>query len=153
MIEETGRVLDVRDGYAWVESGPASGCGSCAARPGCGTSVLASVLGRRKTPLRVANCIGAVAGDLVVIGISESGMLRGSLAVYAVPLAGLLGGALAGYWLLAALATEYAELASIVGAAAGLWIALAWLNRFSQASVTNARYQPVMLRHVAKTLD
>ena len=151
MIEETGRVIEVRDGFAWVETLPVTGCGSCAARQGCGTSVLASVLGRRSAPLRVVNRIGAAAGDQVVIGISESGLLRGSLAVYAVPLAGLLGGAMAGRYLLAATATGYPELASILGAAAGFWGALAWVKRFNRLSATDTRYQPVMLRHVLAT--
>lgn len=153
MIEETGRVIEVRDGYAWVECVPASGCGSCAAGRGCATAVLAGVLGRRRAPLRVANRLGASVGDQVVIGISESGMLRGSLAVYAVPLAGLLGGAVAGHYLAAVAATGYPELASILGAAAGFWAALAWLKRFSQASATDGRYQPVLLRHGVVRVD
>jgi sigma-E factor negative regulatory protein RseC len=153
MIEETGRVIQVRDGYAWIETVPVTGCGSCAERRGCGTSVLASVLGRRKAPLRVVNRIGAVAGDQVVIGISESGMLRGSLAVYAAPLAGLLGGAVAGHYVLGAPDGGYPELGSILGAAAGFWIALVWLRRFSRNSAADARYQPVVLRHVVATVD
>jgi sigma-E factor negative regulatory protein RseC len=90
MIEENGQVVKVEDdGMVWVETRRQSTCGACADRQGCGTSVLASVLGQRQAPVRVINSIGAVAGDQVVIGVPESGLLRGSLAVYAVPLAGL----------------------------------------------------------------
>jgi sigma-E factor negative regulatory protein RseC len=80
-------------------------------------------------------------------------MLRGSLALYAVPLAGLLGGALAGHWLPAALGAGHAELASILGAAAGFWAALVWLRRFSRISAADERYQPVLLRHAGRALE
>ena len=63
MIEENGRVVDVEDGYAWIETEPASACGSCAAGRGCGTSALAKLFGHRPAPLRVANSINAGIGD------------------------------------------------------------------------------------------
>ena len=87
MIEEAGRVVEVRDEFAWIETTPMTACNSCSARSGCGTPVLAKVLGRRNSPLRVANRIGVVVGDRVVIGIAESGLVRGSFAVYFAPLA------------------------------------------------------------------
>ena len=147
MIEETGRVVRVSGKYAWVETEPVTACGSCTARSGCGTPVLARVLGRRKAPLRVANTVAAVVGDRVVLGISESGLVRGSLAVYLAPLAGLFAGALCGYFLAQGVLAHYTEPASILGAAAGLSGGLAWLGRFSRAAARDRRYQPVILRH------
>lgn len=148
MIEETGRVVDVRDRYAWIATEPRTGCNSCSIRGGCGTPVLAKVLGRRTAPLRVINTIGVAAGDRVVIGISESGLVRGSLAVYCVPLAGLFAGAVASYYLFAVIASAPADLASIPGAAAGFAAGLAWLRSFSRKSEQDARYQPVLLRQL-----
>jgi sigma-E factor negative regulatory protein RseC len=147
MIEETGQVVKVEDdGMVWVETRRPSTCGACADRQGCGTSVLASVLGQRQAPVRVINSIGAVAGDRVVIGVSESGVLRGSLAVYAVPLAGLFIGALAGHYLGDGGIPRYADLWELLGAAAGFTAGLAWLRRFSRATGRDERYQPVILR-------
>ena len=151
MIEETGRVVEIQDDFAWVETEPATGCGSCAARNGCGTSVLAKVMGRRKAPLRVANRIGAVAGDRVVVGIPESGLVRGSLAVYMVPLAGLFAGALAGQYVGDGLAPGHADLTSIPGAIIGFAASLAWLKRFSRVAEQDERYQPVLLRQLTAT--
>jgi sigma-E factor negative regulatory protein RseC len=151
MIEETGRVVKVQGDYAWIETGPAATCGSCSARKGCGTSVLASVFGRRRSPVRALNRAGARTGEQVVIGISESSLVRGSLAVYMVPLAGLLVGALAGRYFGMDLLPAYAELASIVGAVAGLLAGLAWLRFFSRASDRDERYQPVVMRHQIAT--
>jgi len=150
MIEEDGQVVKVEnDGSVWVETRRQSTCGACAVRQGCGTSALAKVLGRRQAPVRVINSIGAVAGDRVVIGVSESGLLRGSLAVYAVPLAGLFIGALSGHYLGGSGAQRVTDLWALLGAAAGFTAGLAWLKRFSQATRRDGRYQPVILRRQA----
>lgn len=149
MIEEDGQVVTVEEeGWAWVETRRPTACGACAAGQGCGTSVLAGVLGRRKAPVRVINRIGAVAGDRVVIGISESSLVRGSLAIYAVPLLGLFAGALFGQFLSGGY-TEYADLASLLGGSAGFAAGLAWLRRFSRVTGRDDRYQPVLLRRQA----
>jgi sigma-E factor negative regulatory protein RseC len=153
MIEETGRVVDVRGRYAWIATEPRTACNSCSVRNGCGTSVLAKVLGRRNAPLRVINSIGVVAGDRVVIGVSESGLVRGSLAVYCVPLAGLFAGGVASHYLFAGIASVSADLASIPAALAGFAAGLVWLRSFSRKSAQDARYQPVLLRQLLATGD
>jgi sigma-E factor negative regulatory protein RseC len=153
MLEEAGQVVEVRDQFAWIETAPKTACTSCSVRSGCGTSVLAKLLGRRYAPVRVINRIGAAVGDRVVIGISESGLVRGSLAVYCVPLAGLFAGGVAGYYLFAGIASAHADLASIPGAAAGFAAGLAWLRSFSRKSEQDARYQPVLLRQLTATGD
>lgn len=96
--------------------------------------------------LRVVNSVDAGVGDHVVIGISESGVVRGSLAVYAVPLAGLFAGALAGQAAGIHLGAGATDLPSIAGAVAGLAGGLAWLVRFSRATRMDPTYQPVLLR-------
>jgi len=154
MIEETGQVVDVDGAFAWVESERASSCGSCAVRKGCGTGALAKVMGQRQVRLRVLNRIQARVGDHVVIGISESGLLRGSLAVYVAPLAGLFAGALAGY----ALASRFypawpADPVAIAGALAGFVCGLVWLRCFSRRSARNPAYQPVVLRQQIRVCD
>ena len=146
MIEESGRIVAVQGGFAWVETERASACGGCAVRKGCGTSAIAKVIGRRRMQLRVLNRINARIGDTVVVGISESGLLRGSLAVYAAPLAGLFAGALAGYFAGRQLTAAGSELLAISGALAGFLAALFWLRRFSRASEKDVAYQPVVLR-------
>jgi sigma-E factor negative regulatory protein RseC len=146
MIEEFARVVDVEDGFAWIESERTSTCSSCSVHAGCGTGVIAKLLGNRRLRLRAICNIELAPGDHVVIGIPESGLLRGSLAVYAVPLIAMLGGAMlgngvAGYWVPA-----YVESGSIAGAAAGLVAAFAWLHFFSRRNGNNPAYQPVVLR-------
>jgi sigma-E factor negative regulatory protein RseC len=147
MIEETALVVKVEeDGFAWVETTPASACGGCPERQGCGTSALAGVLGRRQAPVRVINTVGAAVGERVVIGLSESGLLRGSLAVYAAPLAGLLAGALTGFYFSDGAPRGHADFWSLLLGAAGFSVGLLWLRRFSRVSARDGRYQPVTLR-------
>jgi len=150
MIEETGQVVDVEGAFAWIESERTSTCGACNVRKGCGTAVLAKVLGQRRVHLRVLNRINARVGDDVVIGISESGLVRGSLAVYAVPLAGLfagaIAGAIAGDFLGKYFFTGSSDPVAIAGALAGLGAGLFWLKRFSRRTEKDAAYQPVILR-------
>ena len=141
MIEESGRIVAVDGDFAWIESERKSTCGGCAVRNGCGTSAIAKVLGQRRTRLRVVNSIHAGVGDEVVVGISESGLVRGSLAVYAAPLAGLFAGALTGNWL-----AGDSELAAVAGALAGFVAALLWLKRFSRRTEKDTAWQPVVLR-------
>jgi sigma-E factor negative regulatory protein RseC len=152
MIEETGQIVDVQGAFAWIESERTGSCGSCAAQQGCGTGAIAKVLGQRRVRLRVLNRIEARVGDNVVIGVSESGLLRGSLAVYAVPLSGLFAGALAGY----ALASRFnpawpADPVAIAGALAGFVAGLVWLRGFSRRTAMDPAYQAVVLRQQIRT--
>ncbi|HUT41176.1 MAG TPA: SoxR reducing system RseC family protein [Gammaproteobacteria bacterium] len=141
MIEETGQVVDVQGEFAWVESERRSACGGCASSEGCGTGVIARAFGNRAVTLKVLNHIGAGIGDRVVIGISETGLVRGALAVYALPLLTLFVGALCGQWLAGG-----SDVAAIAGAVAGLAAGLAWLARFSRRTRVDAAFQPVVLR-------
>lgn len=151
MIEETGQVVDTEGEFAWIESERTTTCGSCAVRKGCGTSAIAKILGQRRVRLRVLNRINARVGDNVVIGITESGLVRGSLAVYAAPLLGLFAGALAGQAVGSAVFALQSDVAAITGALTGFIAALLWLKRFSDDRKRDAAYQPVALRQQIKT--
>ena len=145
MIEENAIVVATEGEFAWLETERKSTCGSCAARKGCGTGVLAKVVGRKMTRVVALNQAGARAGDMVIVGIDERSLVRGSLAVYAVPLLALFAGALMGeYWL----GFWVGEAGAMLGGLAGLLAGLAWLRRFSWRSRTDPRYQPVVLRRL-----
>ncbi len=152
MIEESGKIVEVNGDYAWIESERTSICGSCAVRKGCGTSVIAKLLGQRRVRMRVLNRIDARVGEQVVVGISETGLLRGSLAVYFVPLLGLFLGALGGQWLVASLLQLQSDAAAIAGAVLGFLLALVWLRHFSRNKDLDENYQPVTLRRLVNDL-
>jgi sigma-E factor negative regulatory protein RseC len=146
MIEESGQVVELDGEFAWIESERSTACGGCAARKGCGTGAIARVLGQRPVRLRVLNRVNAAVGDRVVVGISETGLLKGSLAVYAAPLAALFAGALGGHYLAALLWPAVRDPLAIAGAVIGLSAGLLWLRNFGQRTGNHAAYQPVVLR-------
>ncbi len=149
MIEETGVVAELKGRHAWVETERRSSCGSCSAK-GCGTGVLAKVVGARRQRVRVENTIGAEAGDTIVLGLREDALLRGSLAVYIVPLLAMLaaaffGEALAPQW--GATDSEaWAATAGLLGFGGGLL----WLRGFGRRAASQERYQAVAVRVTAK---
>ncbi|MDO8845047.1 SoxR reducing system RseC family protein [Methylicorpusculum sp.] len=84
MIEETAVVSKVENHHVWVESKPASGCGSCKQNGSCSTSVLSKMI--RKRSVEVDSDIDLRTGDEVVIGIQESVLIRASMLLYLAPL-------------------------------------------------------------------
>ncbi|HSH29681.1 MAG TPA: SoxR reducing system RseC family protein [Thiohalobacter sp.] len=152
MIEEQGRVLEAADGVAWVETRRQSVCGQCAVNKGCGTSVLAQVLGNRRSRVRVIDPVGVRPGQTVRIGIEESAFLRGSLALYLLPLLCLFLGGLLGEVLAAPLGILQ-EWPALLGALAGGGLGFYWLRRFSCRIRDDRRYQPVILGVVGAAVD
>ncbi len=151
MIEEQGRVIDVQDGYVWVETQRRSSCDKCSVNAGCGTSVLSRVLGQRRTRVRALDPLGTKTGDEVVIGIEDAMLLRSSLAAYLVPLLGLLLGAVGGGTLAPVLGISN-ETGSILCALAGMAAGIIWLSYHSRRTSHDRRYQPVVLRRAAHVI-
>lgn len=146
MIEETGMVVEAEGENAWVETSRKTSCGSCEAK-GCGTGALSKVLGRKSQSMAVRNPIGAKPGEQVVLGISESALIKGSLAVYLVPLCALLAGGLFGE-LMAAQMQWGEEGATILFAFIGLGLSLLWLQRFNRRAANDETFSAVILRRV-----
>ena len=140
MIEQQAQVTALDGDHALVVIVRQNACGSCAAKSGCGTSVIASLFPQRQQQLRVANTVQAGAGDQVLIGLSESGLQRASLLLYGVPLLGLLAGALLGQ--LWGGSEPRSILGGLLGASLGLWI-VRWRSR------RGSGLQPVMLRRLS----
>lgn len=151
MIEETALVVACEGRFAWVQTQRASTCGGCAANKGCGTAVLAKVLGQRRTRTRVLNELQAGVGEQVIIGLPEQALVRGALAVYLVPLLGLLGGALFGAYLAGPMLARHPDLFSIFFGGLGLAVGIGWLRYYAGSIREDVRYQPVILRRQVAT--
>lgn len=149
MIEETGLVVEAKGENAWVETSRKTSCGSCEAK-GCGTGALSKVLGRKSQRVQVKNPIDAKPGEQVVLGISESALIKGSLAVYLVPLLALLAGGLFGE-LMATQMQWGEEGTTIIFALIGLGLSLLWLQRFNQRAANDETFNAVILRRVQST--
>ncbi|QKT02403.1 SoxR reducing system RseC family protein [Ectothiorhodospiraceae bacterium 2226] len=146
MIEERATVVAREGTHAWVERERQSACGSCSVNKGCGTGVLAQVVGRRYTRLKAMNPVDAQPGDTVVLGVAEGALVQGSLAVYLVPLLGLFVFGLLGETLAVQLNVAAGDALVAAFGVAGLALGLAWLRRHSTRLADDPRYQAVILR-------
>jgi sigma-E factor negative regulatory protein RseC len=147
MIEETATVVKCEGEFAWVEAQRQTTCGNCAANKGCGTSVLAKVVGKKAARMRAINPIEAQVGDTVIVGMNEAALLKGSLAVYLFPLLFMMLFAITGN-VVARQMHWQAEPVVILFAVAGLLVAGIWLRRFTRRIQYDNVYQPVILRQV-----
>lgn len=147
MIEEEAQVIDVDGDKLILQAQTQSACGSCSANKGCGTSLLAKVIGRKFTRFRAQNNVNAVVGDTVIVGIPEDALLKGSLVMYAVPVIGMLLFALLADFALA-VSVESRDLmiavSAIMGLAFGSLISKSYFQRPSNIQL----FSPVVLRKI-----
>lgn len=150
MIEEQGRVVSVNGSLAQVETQRRrSACDACSVQKGCGTSLLAQIMGHKRTQVTAINEIGACVDEYVVMGIKEDALVRGSMAIYAVPILALLAGAIIGDQLAARMQFAFADLFTVALAITGLFLGLLWSRAFSLRCTFNPDYQPVIVRRLA----
>jgi sigma-E factor negative regulatory protein RseC len=123
MIEEQATVIETDGETMSVEIQRQSTCGSCSAKSGCGTNLVAELFGKQRALLSLPNSVDARPGDRVVLGIRENDLVSGSVMLYLWPLAGLLGGAVSGHFLTGT------EPGAIVGGLTGMLAILFILKR------------------------
>lgn len=150
MIEEAARVIGLRGDLAEVATRQQTACGSCAAKAGCGTSLIAAWFNRRAPVFLLRNDIGAAPGDEVIIGLDEGRLQRGTLLLYALPLAGLLLGAIAGERAFAHLGLA-AELGAVLTGLLGLVAALLYVRRVTGGEALGRDAGVRLLRVVGRT--
>jgi sigma-E factor negative regulatory protein RseC len=150
VLEEPARVVVAAERFVVVETLRRSTCESCSAHKGCGTATLGKVLGRRRTSVRALSDIDVRAGDQVVIAIAEGAFLRGSLATYLMPLLLMIVGAFLGQQLSFVLSLQGEGLTILLGGV-GLGLGFGCLLLFSRSIRRDGRYQPMVLRRVART--
>lgn len=147
MIEEVAQVVSVDGDDVWVQTQRQSACSGCSVKNGCGTSVLASVVGRKFSVLKLKNTHDAVLGDQLLIGIDESMLVQGSVLAYLLPLMGLFV-----FGLLASWAGNHVgidgELHIITSALAGLVLGFYLLRRIFNRHQQHPRFQPTIIRKV-----
>jgi len=89
MLQEIGRIVAVESDAVWVEAIQQSTCGSCAAKKGCGQSLLSS-LGVKPVYMRVLlegrASTDYHVDDSITIGIPNDVVLKSSLFIYLAPL-------------------------------------------------------------------
>lgn len=145
MIEALARVVAKHDGIVDVVAVRQTACGSCAAKSGCGTSLIATWFERRQNRFRLRDTLDARVGDAVVVGLEERFLQRGALLLYALPLGGLIGGALAGEGLFSMLGMV-TELGAVSTGLLGLTVALLWVRRRTTGDLVSGNGGITLLR-------
>jgi sigma-E factor negative regulatory protein RseC len=145
MIEERARVIAVEDNQLLLEAETRAACNACAAKQGCGTSVLSKWIGRKFTRFQAANTVNARVGDEVVVGLAEEAMLKGSVLVYLLPLLAMIGFALLADSLVSA-DTASRDLLVLISAIAGFALMLVISRLFLSTGSNKSKLTPVVLR-------
>jgi sigma-E factor negative regulatory protein RseC len=146
MIEQQATVIAVADGSALIEVQRQSGCSACHIGEQCGTSVVAKLFRNGEaTRLRVADTIGLMPGEQVVVGIRGSLLVRASLVAYLLPLLTFIGTAGAAEQL--GLGESLGMLASLTGLLLGLWLT----GFITGGTGAKARFRPLLLRRALTT--
>jgi sigma-E factor negative regulatory protein RseC len=147
MIEEQVQVIEVVGSQIILQGQTQSACGSCSASKGCGTSVLAKVVGRKFTHFQVENNIDAEVGDTVIVGIAEDALVKGSVVMYIVPILGmLLLALLADFYLLASAGSR--DLIIAASGILGLFLGSLASRWFFLQQSNEQAFKPVVLRKV-----
>jgi len=145
MIEERARVIAVENNQLLLEAETRAACNACAAKQGCGTSVLSKWVGRKFTRFQAPNTVNARVGDEVVVGLAEEAMLKGSVFVYLLPLLAMIGFALLADSLIST-DTASRDLLVLVSAVAGFALMLVISRLFLSTGSNKSRLTPVVLR-------
>ncbi|MGD9384975.1 MAG: SoxR reducing system RseC family protein [Thioalkalispiraceae bacterium] len=152
MIEQTAMVIDTHDDIAYVKVQRESTCGQCSLNKGCGTNVFSKVLGNKFSQLRVLNPVKAEKGDVVVLGIHESVLIKSALIMYLFPLVMMFGGAafmqLLDNWLPG---IKIGQTGIIVSSFICLLLAFIYIRKSSKRHIHNQRYQPFILKKATLT--
>jgi len=145
MIEEIAQVVAVEGDTVLCQTQRKSACHSCSVKQGCGTSVLAKVVGQRSSQIRIANTLDVKVGDEVVLGIEENALVQGSLLIYTLPLVAMIAAALlAEFW--AGSQGIVSELPVILAALAGFALALFGVRYRMKKGALKNHIQPHILR-------
>ena len=145
MIEQSATVIKVEGDELVLETQPESTCQSCAVNKGCGTSVLAGMVGNKAIYFRLPNTLSASKGDRVVLGLPEHAVVKGSAIVYLLPLLAMVAVAILTDHMLAVDADKR-DLAIAFISLVALVLTAALGGLLFKNKGTRQRYTPVLLR-------
>ena len=125
MIEEEAIVIKASKENVTLEVVRSKPCGLCGQVRGCGNSIWGKIFSHRTGYIETRNHLNAKLGDVVILGIDETLMLKSSLMLYGVPLMLMfLGMVMANTF-----AKETTELYVLLGAVMGLFLGVVLIKR------------------------
>ncbi|HVI51464.1 MAG TPA: SoxR reducing system RseC family protein [Candidatus Sulfotelmatobacter sp.] len=142
LVEGIARVVSLSEGFALLEPEVSSGCKGCVSAGLCGamSGGKGSLAARRFT---IVNDQGLLVGERVVVGVSETTLVRASWVAYAIPLFGMLSASVtADLW---GKNDGLTALAAVAGLGVGLLVARSRAGRMAEKGELMPRY----IRHAA----
>ena len=125
MIEEQAIVIKASKQSVTLEVVRSKPCGLCGQVRGCGNSIWGKIFSHQSGHIETRNNLNAKLGDIVILGIDETLMLKSSLMLYGVPLLSM--------FLCMVIANSFAkemtELYTLVGAVLGLSLGVVMIKR------------------------
>jgi sigma-E factor negative regulatory protein RseC len=132
MIEEKAIVVAVKDEMVTVTSEVKSACSGCQQVDNCGSGQVAKAFPQKKLSLTLLSKLSLNIGDVVVIGLNESQLLKTAWQVYLWPLIGLIFGAWLGqYFVVEGMFKHevFAIVLSVITGYAGFYLARSQQNK------------------------
>jgi sigma-E factor negative regulatory protein RseC len=126
MIEEQAVVIKASKERVTLEVVRTKPCGLCGQVRGCGNSIWGKIFSHQSGRIETRNDLNAKLGDIVILGIDETLILKSSLMLYGVPLLLMFLGML----LANSFAKEMVELYTLIGAVTGLFLGIVMIKRF-----------------------
>ncbi len=114
MLKEQATVVRVVDRHVELEMLRQSACSHCDLSQGCGIGAIGRLLGHRNKPIVLQSDIDLKAGDQVVLGLSDTGVLKASLLIYGLPICIMVIASSFGYWI-----ADGSEVTTLVAASGG----------------------------------
>jgi sigma-E factor negative regulatory protein RseC len=125
MIEEQAVVIKASKERVTLEVVRDKPCGLCGQVRGCGNSIWGKIFSHQSGHIETRNDLNAKLGDVVILGIDETLMLKSSLMLYGVPLLSM--------FLCMVIANSFAkemvELYTLIGAVTGLFLGVVLIKR------------------------
>lgn len=146
MITQTAVVTESVGEIAHVQVMRESSCGQCSVQKGCGTNVFSKVLGNKFSRLAALNQIEAEKGDVVILGLRESVLLKSAFLMYMFPLVMMFSGAIAIIFLNNWFEIRLGQGWIILSSFAGLLLAFLYIRKLGHRNENDSQYQPVILR-------
>lgn len=138
-MEETGTVVRIEDGRAYVSVERKSGCEACPASSICRPSDEGIII-------EAINAIDAKMGDKVRILIKPYTYIKGSVIVYGVPALALILGAILGKELFPSFINGDPEILSAVGGLLFFMVSFAIVSLYTRMKSGKKEFTPVIVK-------
>ncbi|MSQ80900.1 MAG: Fis family transcriptional regulator [Candidatus Methylopumilus sp.] len=139
MIEEQAIVIKASKKLVTLEVVRSKPCGLCGQVRGCGNSIWGKIFSHQSGQIETRNNLNAKLGDMVILGIDETLILKGSLMLYGVPLLTMFIGMLIAGYISQATSEFYVFMGAMIGLCLGVFLIKRVVNEKMQMFYNKAQ--------------